>query len=108
MGARSLRPGAAAPFAAAGCAALLAGGCAGAATCAAGATGRLGADGAVAGAAAGLAAAGTAALGWLPAPADAPSAARTVTMRSPVLTLPPLLACRFSTTPTAVDGTSMV
>ena len=34
--------------------------------------------------------------------------ARTVAMRSPVLTLPPLLVWIFSTTPTAVEGTSMV
>src|SRR5438132_6265929 len=34
--------------------------------------------------------------------------ARTVAMRSPVLTLPPLLVWSFSTTPTAVEGTSMV
>src|SRR5207253_10150186 len=40
--------------------------------------------------------------------AGAEPLARTVAMRSPVLTLPPLLVWSFSTTPTAVEGTSMV
>src|SRR5438270_378948 len=42
------------------------------------------------------------------AAAGAEPLARTVAMRSPVLTLPPLLVWSFSTTPTAVEGTSMV
>src|SRR5437588_5076126 len=58
--------------------------------------------GAVAG---GAVAGGTVASG---AAAGAEPLARTVTMRSPVLTLPPLLVWSFSTTPTAVEGTSMV
>src|SRR5437763_13345381 len=58
--------------------------------------------GAVAGGAvAGVAVAGVAVAGAEPL-------ARTVAMRSPVLTLPPLLVWSFSTTPTAVEGTSMV
>src|SRR5437868_9589601 len=58
--------------------------------------------GAVAG---GAVAGGTVASG---AAAGAEPLARTVAMRSPVLTLPPLLVWSFSTTPTAVEGTSMV
>src|SRR6266699_812533 len=58
--------------------------------------------GAVAGGAvAGVAVAGVAVAGAEPL-------ARTVAIRSPVLTLPPLLVWSFSTTPTAVEGTSMV
>src|SRR5438270_6153603 len=60
------------------------------------------AGGAVAG---GAVAGGTVASG---AAAGAEPLARTVAMRSPVLTLPPLLVWSFSTTPTAVEGTSMV
>src|SRR2546429_6827883 len=60
------------------------------------------AGGAVAGVAvAGVAVAGVAVVGVEPL-------ARTVAMRSPVLTLPPLLVWSFSTTPTAVEGTSLV
>src|SRR5688572_23580655 len=42
------------------------------------------------------------------ADAVAPSAALTVTISAPVDTWPPLVTCTFSTTPLAVDGTSMV
>src|SRR6266699_1456346 len=51
---------------------------------------------------------GAAALREGGAVAGAEPLARTVAMRSPVLTLPPLLVWSFSTTPTAVEGTSMV
>src|SRR6185312_3316005 len=42
------------------------------------------------------------------AESPAPASERSVTTRSPVETLPPLATCTFSTTPLAVDGTSMV
>src|SRR5437588_2243172 len=58
----------------------------------------------------GAVAGGAVAGGTVPsgAAAGAEPLARTVAMRSPVLTLPPLLVWSFSTTPTAVEGTSMV
>src|SRR5438270_965019 len=58
----------------------------------------------------GAVAGGAVAGGTVPsgAAAGAEPLARTVVMRSPVLSLPPLLVWSFSTTPTAVEGTSMV
>src|SRR5262245_30737029 len=57
-------------------------------------------------------AAGAAAFGAAAAAAGAGAAAPaslfTVTTSAPVDTVPPLVTCTFSTTPLAVDGTSMV
>src|SRR6202050_849651 len=66
-----------------------------------------GAGAAAATAGAGFAAAGAAAASSAGAAARAPGL-RTVAMRSPVLTVPPLPMCTFSMTPSAVDGTSML
>src|ERR1700733_14018212 len=63
------------------------------------------AAGAATGAAAGAAGAGAAGAAEAPAPSPL---ALTVAMRSPLLTLPPLVVCSFSSTPSTVDGTSMV
>src|SRR5580658_1307780 len=79
-----------------------AGGAAGEAARATGAAWAAGADGA-----AGATGAGGAAAACSGAFAAAPFARR-VTTRSPVLTLPPLRVCTCSTTPAAVEGTSMV
>src|SRR5579862_291486 len=66
-----------------------------------------GCGGATSAAAAGRRSCCTAALSGA-AVADCAPAPRSVTTRSPVLTLPPLLVCSFSTTPAAVEGTSIV
>src|ERR1700733_9008540 len=63
------------------------------------------AAGAATGAAAGAAGAGAAGAAEAPAPSPL---APTVAVRAPLVTLPPLVVCSFSSTPSTVDGTSMV